>query len=407
MAELVTFAAEGILRRVASLAQQEFSLLWGFKREVARLRQSLSMIQAMLRDAAQHSQNRGESVQIWVKRLEEVAQDADGVLDEYGYEVLRRQVDLGNQMEKKALNFFSHHNPIAFRHNTGRKIKKINASLANLMNEAAGFGLVARPTFPTLVDATSHDGIRVLDRETVSVFGRDEKYIVGREKAVSEIATTLINSSNNKESSISVMAIVGMGGLGKTTLAKSVYHRPEIERQFDTKIWMCVSTPFKVKAILRGILEKIKPKKAGIEGKATICECLQEDLKGKRYLLILDDVWNEDSHKWNDLMSCLSSVKDTQGSSILVTTRSASVASIVQTLPMLDLGNLSDHECWLILKDRAFPNGSALMTKEQERMGREIAKKCAGVPLVAKVYMFISFQKLLHVFYSYSYLFMK
>ncbi|TQD96387.1 hypothetical protein C1H46_018021 [Malus baccata] len=379
MAELVTFAAEGILTRVASLAEQEFSLLWGFKGEVARLRQSLSMIQAMLRDAAQHSQNRGESVQIWVKNLEEVAQAADQVLDEYEYEVLRRQVDLGNRMEKKVLNFFSHHNPIAFRHNMGRKIKKINASLANLRKEATGLGLVDTKT----VDATSHDGIPD-NRVTGSVFDPDEKYIVGREEAVSEIATTLINSRNNKENSISVMAIVGMGGLGKTTLAKSVYHHPEIGR-FDTKIWICVSTPFNVMAILSGILEKIKPEKAGIKGKATICENLEEDLKGKRYLLVLDDVWNNDSHKWNDLMSCLSSVKDTKGSSILVTTRSARVASIVRPLSRYDLGKLSDDECWLILKDRAFPNGSAPMTEDQERMGREIAKKCAGVPLVAKV----------------------
>ncbi|XP_048423555.1 putative disease resistance protein RGA3 [Pyrus x bretschneideri] len=379
MAELVTFAAEGILARVASLAKQEFSLLWGFKGEVAKLKRSLSDIQAMLREAAQHSQFRGEAVQMWVKDLEDVAQDADEVLDEYGYEVLRRQVELGNRMEKKVLNFFSHHNPIAFRHNMGRKIKKINASLANLMTKAAGFELV-RPTFSTLVDATPHG-----DRETVSVFNGDEKYIVGREEAVSEIVTTLINSSNNKENSISVMAIVGMGGLGKTTLAKSVYHHPEIERRFDTKIWICVSTPFEVKAILSGILEKIKPEKAGIKGKATICENLQEDLKGKRYLLILDDVWNDDSDQWNDLMSCLSSVEDTQGSSILVTTRSAGVASIVETLPGRDLEKLSDDECWRILKDKAFPNGSASVTQDQERMGREIAKKCAGVPLMAKV----------------------
>ncbi|CAN6715942.1 unnamed protein product [Malus baccata var. baccata] len=343
------------------------------------------MIQAMLRDAAQHSQNRGESVQIWVKKLEEVAQAADEVLEEYRYEDLRRQVELENRMEKKVLNFFSHHNPIAFRHNMGRKIKKINASLANLRNEATGLGLVARPTFPTLVDATSHDAIGVLDRETVSVFDRDEKYIVGREKAVSEIATTLINSSNNKENSISVMAIVGMGGLGKTTLAKSVYHRPEIEGQFDTKIWICVSTNFDVKTILSRILEQLEQKKTGMQSKEAILKNLLEDLKGKRYLLVLDDVWNDDSHKWDDLMSCLSSVKDTQGSSILVTTRSASVASIVETLSRRDLEKLSDDECWRILKDRAFRNGSASATEDQERMGREIAKKCAGVPLVAKV----------------------
>ncbi|CAB4284359.1 unnamed protein product [Prunus armeniaca] len=117
-----------------------------------------------------------------------------------------------------------------------------------------------------------------------------------------------------------------------------------------------------------------------------IIKNLQEDLKGKRYLLVLDDVWNEDSEKWNDLMSCLLSVKDTQGSNILVTTRSARVASISQTLSRYDLQKLSDDQCWLILKDRAFPNESdPTLNEDEERIGRDIAKKCGGIPLVAKV----------------------
>ncbi|PQQ03195.1 putative disease resistance protein RGA3 [Prunus yedoensis var. nudiflora] len=75
---------------------------------------------------------------------------------------------------------------------------------------------------------------------------------------------------------------------------------------------------------------------------------------------------------------------DTQGSSILVTTRSEKVAKIVQTLPICNLGKLSDDQCWLILKNRAFLDDSAPLTKDQERIGRDIAKKCAGLPLLAK-----------------------
>ncbi|RXH80645.1 hypothetical protein DVH24_004559 [Malus domestica] len=371
MAEFLTFAAEGILKRVALLAEQEFSLLWGFKKELTRLRDSLSKIQAMLRDA-QQSHVRGETVEMWAKDLEDIALDADNVLDEYEYEVLRHKVELQNHMKKKVLNFFSHNNPVAFRLKMAHKIKNIIASLANLKNEAASIGLVARSTF---VDATSDD-MGVLDRET---------YIVGREEVVSEIVTTLINSSKNKENYLSVMAIVGLGGLGKTTLAKSIYHEYEIDRHFDKRIWICVSTPFKVKSILKGILEYLKPEKAAIQHKAAICENLQEDLRGKRYLLILDDVWNEDPQQWDNLMSCLLNVRDTQGSIIVVTTRSVNVASVVQTLPRHDLGKLSDEECWLVLKDKAFADRSASITEDQERIGREIAKKCAGVPLVAKV----------------------
>ncbi|KAL6277782.1 hypothetical protein ACE6H2_021383 [Prunus campanulata] len=258
------------------------------------------------------------------------------------------------------------------------KIKKINSSLVNLKNEAASIGLVASSIFQ---GGSSHDA--GVDRETVSSFAQDEKYIVGREKVVLEIVTTLINSSNTQKNSLSVMPIVGFAGLGKTTLAKSIYNHDEIGRQFTIKIWICVSIPFEVKSILNKMLVHFKLEKA--QEKEAALKNLQEHLKGKRYLLILDDVWNEDPDKWNDLTSCLSSVKDTQGSSILVTTRSEKVAKIVQTLPMCNLGKLSDDQCWLILKNRAFLDDSAPLTKDQERVGRDIARKCAGLPLLAKV----------------------
>lgn len=108
-------------------------------------------------------------------------------------------------------------------------------------------------------------------------------------------------------------------------------------------------------------------------------------MKGKRYLLILDDVWNDNLQKWDDLMSCLLKVNDTRGSTIIVTTRSDRVAKVVETLPRCDMRKLSDNECWLILKDKAVPFGSAPISEEQEITGRKIAKKCGGVPLVAKV----------------------
>ncbi|KAB2604295.1 disease resistance protein RGA2-like [Pyrus ussuriensis x Pyrus communis] len=323
MERILTFgAAQEILKKVASLATQEFT---------------------MLRDAEQ-SQVWSEAVELWVKKLEDIAHDADDVLDEYGYEVLRRKVELRNQMKKKVLEFFSHHNPIAFRVQMAHKIKNINASLEKLNKMAASIGLVARSTL--IADPTSSCDIGLLNsRETVSCFVQDEMFIVGRDEVASEIVTTLINSSNTQE----------------------MYHDSEIHRHFNKKIWICVSTNFEVKTILSMILEQLEQKKTGM------------------YLLVLDDVWNEDSHKWNDLMSCLASVNDTQGSNILITSRSVTVASIVQALHRRDLGRLADDECWLILKDKAFPDGSASLTEDQERMAREIAKKCAGVPLVAKV----------------------
>ncbi|XP_061996389.1 disease resistance protein RGA2-like [Rosa rugosa] len=379
MAEFLTFGAQELLKKVASLAAQEFDLVWGFNGEITKLRESVLMLEAVLRDAEHPQQDQGEAVKLWMKKLEDIAQHADDVLDDNGYELLRRKVQLRNQMKKKVQDFFSLSNPIIFRVKMTQKIKKINTSLDELNKKAGVIGLVARRS----VDATTSHGISI-ERETYSILKQDENNIIGRDDVAADIVQALTQSHHNLESDLPVLAIVGMGGLGKTTLAKLIYHESEISKHFEKKMWICVSTHFEVNSILRGILEYLKPE-AAVKGIDAICNILQEELKGKRYLLILDDVWNEDGEKWNDLKNCLLRITDAQGSRIVVTTRSDKVAKTVETLPRCDLRKLSDDECWLILKNKAVPVGSVPILEDQERIGREIAKKCGGLPLVAKV----------------------
>ncbi|KAM5552167.1 hypothetical protein ABKV19_026836 [Rosa sericea] len=380
MAEFLTFGAQELLKKVASLATQEFDLVWGFNGEITKLRESLLMLEAVLQDAEHPQQDQGEAVKLWMKKLEDIAQHADDVLDDYGYELLRRKVQLRNQMKKKVQDFFSLSNPIIFRVKMTQKIKKINTSLDELNMKAGVIGLVARRS----LDATTSHGISI-ERETYSLLKEDENNIIGRDNVVADIVQALTKSNHNLESDLPVLAIVGMGGLGKTTLAKSIYHESEISKHFEKKMWICVSTPFEVNSILRGILEYLKPENAAVKAIDAICNILREELKGKRYLLILDDVWNEDAEKWKDLKNCLLRITDAQGSSIVVTTRSDKVAKTVETLRRCNLRKLSDDECWLILKNKAVPVGSVPILEDQETIGREIAKKCGGVPLVAKV----------------------
>ncbi|CAL2239142.1 unnamed protein product [Prunus armeniaca] len=363
---VLTFAAQGVLTKVVALATEQLSDAWGFKGKLAKLGDSLSLMQNILRDAAEQPTDRGHIVKAWVKKLKDIAQDADDVLDEFQYEALRSKLELQNHMKKKVLNFFSISNPIAFRLKIGRKIKNINQLLVDLRSEASLIGLVAKQKEAT----TQIMG----NRETVSSFDEDEK-IFGREELLSDIVKTLINTSNHEN--LSVMPIVGMAGLGKTTLAKSVYNEPEIDKSFDKKIWVCVSNDFDVNSILRRILEILNPTKARIESREALLKNLKEELVGKRYILVLDDVWNEDHLKWSNLMSCLSKL-GSHGSTAIVTTRSANVASITETIPNLrcNLDTLQEDECWSILKDRAFPNyGNAPITAHLETIGRQIAKR--------------------------------
>ncbi|XP_020410001.1 putative disease resistance protein RGA3 [Prunus persica] len=345
MEVLYTFPVEGILNKLASLAAQEISLFRGFKKELTKLRQSLLAIQDFLGDVAHQPQQRGKAVEEWVRKLKDIADDADNVLDEINYEYLRSP--------------------------------NINASLVDLKSEASFIGLVSKK-----IDATPQ--AIAGDRETNSFFDEDE-IVVGRKEDLSKIIKILTNSNLDQEN-LSVMPIVGMAGLGKTTLAKSVFNDDSIGRHFHKKIWVCVSNTFEVNSILSWILECLNPTKVGIQRQDALLKNLVEELKERRYFLVLDDVWNEDPQKWSNLMTCLSKLHSARGSVVIVTTRSATVSSITEVrLPKCVLGSLSVDDCWVILKKRAFPVGSAPIAKDIETIGREIARKCAGIPLTAKV----------------------
>ncbi|RXI04093.1 hypothetical protein DVH24_038367 [Malus domestica] len=375
---VLTFAAEGILNKVLSLAAQEFSLAWGFKAELRKLQKSFASLERFLADVADQPKEKSKSMEEWVKNLKDVAQDAEDVLDEFEYEVARRKVEIQNHMKKKVLNFFSLSNPLAFRLQMAHKIQKINASLVDLKSEASVLELVSKNK-----DATPRGN--GCDRQTDSRIGRDE-ITVGREGVVSKIVATLTDSKYNQEN-LSVMAIVGMGGLGKTTLARSIYNEDSVHKFFETRIWVCVSNPFDVNLILLQMLEQLKPANApsSKDNREALLKFLNEELKDKRYLLVIDDVWNEDSGKWENLMECLSKLYSAAGSKIVVTTRSGNVASISEKLlPRHDLKHLSVDKCWSIMKNKAFPKNADIAT-EFQTVGMKIAENCGGVPLVAKV----------------------
>ena len=370
MAEAIV--TKEILSKVIPLVTEQISLAWGFKEDLTRLRRSVEMIQGVLADA-ERKQVTDQSVRSWLQRLQDVAYDADDVMDELAYEILRRKVEIRNQMKRKVWFFFSFSNPIAFRIKMANKVKTISESLKMINEEADGLGL----NRATLVNANPEI---ISNRETDSSVDRSE--IVGRENHVLEIVDLLLSATNQP---LSVIPIVGMAGLGKTTVAKLVYNHELVKRHFDETIWICVSDDFNDKRILREALESLTQKPRAFENKNTILECLKKELQGKRYLLILDDVWNEEPMKWNTLRNCLLGIKSSAGNSIILTTRSDNVAKITETLPQYNLKKLSKDECWSIIKKKVSLNERVLLTLELEAIGRDIAKKCGGVPLAAEV----------------------
>ncbi|KAL2906961.1 putative disease resistance protein RGA1, partial [Bienertia sinuspersici] len=204
------------------------------------------------------------------------------------------------------------------------------------------------------------------------VLGRN---VVGRDESKTDILAKVDGVRDVVE--LSVLPILGMGGIGKTTLAKLVYADVQ---QFDLKLWVCISSKFNINHILEGIVEACighKTPNQNMNTLVTKVECL---LKDKKYFLVLDDFGIEDIAKWIELQDLLNIGK--QGSVILITTRGANVASITQTMEPHDLDRLPDHVCWSIFERLAFTKGEEARYQQLYEIGKSIVKKCCGIPLV-------------------------
>ncbi|XP_017613751.1 putative disease resistance protein RGA3 [Gossypium arboreum] len=367
--------------KVISITADQISLALGFEKQLKRLGETLGMIEAFLQDA-EEKQTKNKSVKLWLKRLEDVAYEAVDVLDEFAYEILRRKVEIRNQIRRKVLDFLSSKNSILFRLKMANKIKAILTSLDDLNNLASQFGLQQRARDP-ITPVPAYGGPKV---ETISYRGHSN--MVGRKHDVSKIVNLLVNPKDKQV--VSVVPIVGMAGLGKTTLAKLVYDDLNVKMLFDVKFWVCVSDHLDVKRILKEMLEHFNDQISIPQNKNAMVEKLKQKIEGARggkdqikYLLVLDDVW--DVTEWKDLKLCLEGTSKNGGNGVIVTTRKEDVASTVQARSdqWHQPERLEDEECWSIIKEHALRDSP--ISHELEPIGKEIAKQCQGVPLVANV----------------------
>ncbi|MBA0750304.1 hypothetical protein Gogos_001720 [Gossypium gossypioides] len=257
------------------------------------------------------------------------------------------------------------------------KIKDILTSLDDLNNLASQFGLQQRAIDP-IAPVPAYGGPKV---ETISY--HDHSNIVGRKHDVSKVVNLLVNPKDKQV--VSVVPIVGMAGLGKTTLAKLVYDDLNVKTLFDVKFWVCVSDHLDVKRILKEMLEQFTDDQISIpQNKNAMVEKLKQKIEGTKggkdqikYLLVLDDVW--DVTEWEDLKLCLEGISTNGGNGVIVTTRKEDVASTVQARSdqWHQPEKLENEECWSIIKERALRDSP--ISHELEPIGKEIAKQCQDV----------------------------
>nr|XP_029119540.1 disease resistance protein RGA2-like [Elaeis guineensis]XP_029119541.1 disease resistance protein RGA2-like [Elaeis guineensis] len=351
---------ELMIKKLDTGLREKLGLVRGVNSDIERLQSVLSTINDVLDDAERRSFS-DKAVTGWLRKLKDAAFDADDVVDEFQYEALRRRNRRRNQPIGKVSDFFSPNNQIAFRRKMARKIKKINKRLEQIADEKSKFHLSEGST-----------SRRTVDRETFSFVIESEVY--GRDEDKDNIINFLVSADDGSD--VSVLPIVGLGGVGKTTLAQLAYNAQGMEEHFDLKSWVCVSDDFSIKEIINKIIQCEVPNLEAAQLQ------LQTKLSGRRFLLVLDDVWNEDEAKWERLKTLLRCGK--QGSKIVTTTRSDVVARIMGTVAPHKLQGLTAADCWTLFKQRAFGPGREEETPRLVEIGKQIVEKCGGLPLAAK-----------------------
>ncbi|KAF9681468.1 hypothetical protein SADUNF_Sadunf05G0004600 [Salix dunnii] len=321
-------------------------------------------------DDAEEKQIAKPAVEMWVNELKDAVYEADDLLDEISYEALRPEVEGGSQSSADQVRgFLSTFSFQRVKEEMETKLEQIVDMLEYLVQQKNALGLregavekASSQRIPTtsLVDESG-------------VYGRD-----GDKEAIMK----LVRSANENGKRLDVIPIVGMAGVGKTTLAQLVYNDSRVGEQFDMKVWICVSEEFDVLKVIKDILKKVGSMNCDtMTGDQLHCE-LEKESTGKKIMLVLDDVWSNDWGKWDFLLTPFKSLA--HGSKILVTTRIESVASVRATVSAHRLQELNADDCWLVFAKHAFDDGSCSERPDLEEIGKEVVRKCKGLPLAAK-----------------------
>ncbi|KAG4123587.1 hypothetical protein ERO13_D11G335266v2 [Gossypium hirsutum] len=337
MAEAIAFdiAAELIIK-LSSRALSQVGLWWNLKHDIHDLKRTVCQIKAVLLDAEEKSVT-DNLVKVWLEELKDVLYDADDLLDDFSTEALRKDVSGGNKLTKEVRLFFSTSNQFAYGLKMGRKMKAIKARLASIESETNTFGFIPR-------DRPAETSFMTKRRQQTHFFEREDD-IIGRDDDKAALLKLVLEFQS--EENVYIIPIVGFGGLGKTALAQLVYNHEMVKNHFDLTMFACVSDDFDVKAIVANIIKSVTHHAPDQNLEMDqLQKQLRDKIDGKKYLLVLDDIWNEDPEKWSRLKKLL--VGGAKGSRIIVTTRSLRVAEITNKCQshVLKLKGLSDDDAW-------------------------------------------------------------
>ncbi|KAL5794594.1 hypothetical protein ACOSP7_003188 [Xanthoceras sorbifolium] len=356
-----------VLEKLTPFFENELRVLNGSREEVVYVRAELERMKVFLR-IADTLEETDEEVKIWVKQIREVAHDIEDVLDEFNLLLAHNH---GDGFYGFLHKFSCCIKNMKARYRISYEIQGINTRIKNI---SEGHQRLLRKFCVPEQENTWNDrrgDALLLDKSDLVGIDEPKKKLVGR----------LVEGGSGRK----VVSLAGMGGLGKTTLAKQVYDDSEVKKHFAIHAWIIVSRSFQMEDILKDMVQQLfqairKPVPKGLDGMTSdrLKTLIKYFLQERRYLIVLDDVWH--INEWDAIKYALPT--NNYGSRVMLTTRNADLAfsSRIESEGLVyNLEPLKQEMSWTLFCRKTFHRNSC--PPHLEEICRYILKKCEGLPL--------------------------
>ncbi|CAL5191835.1 unnamed protein product [Lathyrus oleraceus] len=364
-----------VIDQLLPLLREEAKLLRGIHKEFADIKDELESIQAFLKDADKRASTT-EGVKTWVKQVREAAFRIEDIIDDY-------LIHVGQQPPHPGCVFLLHKlKTIIPSRQIASEIQDIKLSVRGIKERSE------RYRFQHSLEQESSNSRESQNSKwhdpRVAALYVEEADVVGYELQRDGLTDWLVKGRDER----TVVSVVGMGGQGKTTLAKKVFESKNVIRHFDCRVWITVSQSYSVEGLLRDMLLNLYKQK-GEDPPEDIFQMDRESLTGevrnylqkKRYVVVFDDVWSE--HFWDDIEFSVSDNKN--GSRIFITTRNLDVAMSCKKssfVEVLELQPLTQEQSLELFNKKTFKfDYGGCCPKELNGISYEIVRKCKGLPL--------------------------